>query len=380
MTARTSVLTRRRVFLLALIYLLIRGAPELLASGWGLLPEAIRFDVHDGKAAWLHYVFPPLPLTLSAPVPYSFQSGLNAWAVLFIETALVFIMAAWGVKRRPWVARHKSGHSAWVVMAVATLVWSVVLRQMLLGVMVRRQIAQLDSGMSFDALSAFLMQSYWTAAPVFYASAPVWAGVPVWLHFRAMRGQGDAASGLTGLGMAPALKRACVLTSFTLGFMLVHFGLLQGLFMGLWPWFAEVNDVYIPSEELRQLGLSLTLGQVLAPTAASVLAGYVFSRNADSYLDNWRQLIGLPLLAGVAALVLTNLVLLVVVWLAFYASYDLASGLLLAVAYQPQMGYVYLAVFNILSVLLLCAVAAFLRGARSQALPPSQGESGPVQA
>lgn len=376
MTINSSTHTRRHALKLSLLYLLIRGTPELFAGLWGFLPQDTRVAFFESSAAWLHYLFPPVPPTLLTHVPYGFQSSLNGLSGVFIETALVFIFAAWGLKHRSGAVHHTPGRKAWWVMILATLVWSVVVRQVVLGFMVRLQMKQLDSSMSYEAVSTYLTSSYWVSMPVFYLSTLVWAWVPVWLHYRAW-GTPDGSSSEV-ISMAPALKRACVLASFVLGFMVLHYGLLQAFVMGLWPWLAEANDIHIPFEELEKSGLPLTLSQVITPMLAGLIAAFVFSRNGGHYADNRLKLITLPILAGIVTLALANAIVLVLFWIVSYVSYDLVFGLLLSVAYQPEMGYVLLAVFNILSVLLLCAVAAFLRGARSQT--PSTSTAGLSQA
>lgn len=360
MTSHQSTLTRRHALQLSLLYLLIRGIPELASWVWVMTPDAIRFALAEGPAAWILRLLPPQPLGLFHAVPILFQYVFNSVSVLAIEVLLVFLFSAWLLTKRPWDSERKPVAKAWLIMALATLAWSVVLRHLVLGLLIDHQLEPLNAGLPLDELTGHLLRSYGLAAPLFYLTTVVWAGLPVWLHDRALTRLSGGA--VHTVAMAPPLKQACVAASFALGFLLLHDALVQGPGFGLWSWVVHTKDIFIPTEELQRLSMPLVFSQLLAPTIAGALAAHLYSRNAHLRADTVFQLIVGPLLAGVAVLALTDLICLALLWLLFYIDYGLAAGVLLGVAYRPVVAYVPLVIFNLFSLVLLCCIAVFLRG------------------
>ena len=360
MTTDTANATSGHALKLALLYLTIRGLPELAAWAWVMLPESIRFGLMEGQWAGAVLLLPPQPMGLFHAVPMSFQYLLSSWSVLVIEVLLVFLASAWYLRRRPVDGKARPAARAWLVMALATLAWSVVLRYLVLGFLVDRQLAQLDSGLAFDELYGYIFRSYWLTVPVFYASTVLWALLPVWLHFRTLgRPLGVTADGPHMV----ALKRASVAGGFFLGFTLLHYLLLQ-LVLGLWAWAVTARDIYIPTEELQRLGLPLVFSQILAPTVACAVAAWLYSRHAQWRSGSAFQLVIGPVLAGGAVLALVNLICLTLLWLLYYVDYGLVSGILLGVAYRPEAGAALLVAFNAFSLILLCVLTIALRGPR----------------
>lgn len=335
--------------------------PELFSWSGLPIPGPLERHLVANPDSWVLHLFPPLPLDLFFHVPVDFQRPLNSLSLLLIETVVVFIFAAWMLKTRPRAADQQGAAKAWLLMVLATLVWSFLARNLLLGLLVRRQIARFDSDIAFDDIALYLLQSYWEALPLFYLSIPLWACVPVWLHFRMLR-PGTLADARPAPEAAP-LTRACTLASFLLGFLLLHYGLVQGVYLGLWPWIAETRDIFIAQEELELASLPLVLSQIVMPLIAGVLAAVLYSRKAPSQGAGGFQLVALPLLSGVGALALANLLCFSLVWLVAYADYRLIEGLLLGFAYDPEGGgFLLLMGFNLVSLLLLCGVTLFLRG------------------
>lgn len=373
MTSQTSTLAHRYALGLSLLYLALRGLPDLFAWADLPLPGSLERHLAENPGSWLLYLFPPLPLEQFYYVPIGFQRSLNSLSTLLIETAVVFLFSAWMLKNRAWTRDGRVSAKAWFVMGAVTLLWAVVVRHLLFWFLITRQIAQFNADLPFDALPGFLWQSYWEVVPLFYLSAPLWAALPVWLHFRALGRAPDIRPDSAPAEAAP-LKRACVLAGFLLGFMLLHYGLLQLLYLGFWPWAAELRDVFIPQEELEAAALPLTLSQIVMPLLAGLLAAFLYSRNAQAYRDSGWHLRARPLLAGMAALAMTNLLCLALFWLVAFADYGLLAHLVQGIGYDPEVALVLLVLFNLFSLLLLCCVTLFLRGPRVS----SQGEgSGP---
>lgn len=366
--AHVSAMVRRHALQLALIYALIRGFPDLLSWVWVFASEPFRLFLFEHFEAWLPRVLPPLPIELVGHVPSGFQDSLNTWSLFFIEGALVFLASAWLLSKRPSLLENGVPRRAWVVMVLATLAWSTVFRHLVFKTFIAWQFVYFNFDGPFDSLWEQVWKMYWQASVLFYVSTVVWAGLPVWLHVRALR-KGVGAEFVTT--SVPAMRQplvgSCVFVSFLLGFTLMHTFLLQSLVMGLWPWLAATRDIYMPLESLNEAAIPMTLGQVLMPVIAGILAAALYSRAAPAMADSRFRVMAGPVLAGAAVLLLANLACLVLVWILAYANFGVMSGILMGLAYEPDLIWVALVVFNLFSVLLLLGVTLFVRGPRAPA-------------
>src|SRR5690554_4302498 len=94
MSVNDSTLTKRYALKIALIYLLIRGIPELLLFVVNFLPAQALASLAEHHDVWLRFIYPVIPVHVPG-VPFGFQLALALLPVLIIEVLLVFLFSAW---------------------------------------------------------------------------------------------------------------------------------------------------------------------------------------------------------------------------------------------------------------------------------------------
>src|SRR5690554_1494184 len=259
----------------------------------------------------------------------------------------------------------------WIVLILATVIWSLAVRHQFLAyvqsVATDAFMEQLNDASWLDDLQLLLMEAHWTVTVALYATAPLWAWLPVWLHFRfatasaAATGSvnADEVSGTSGAVSATEadhlLQRATVFASFFLGCVALHFALVQTAYLGLWPWAVELVRVDLPPDTRHESGLPLTFSQIVFSTLMCALAAYVYVRRfASDTVVVSRQWFFKPLLAGAATYLLTSFLVLVLIWLVMWSSPGVVDSLLRQLSYEPALGIVFMILLNIGALALLC--------------------------
>ncbi|WP_186332239.1 hypothetical protein [Bordetella genomosp. 13] len=357
--------SKRHALKIALAYLLIRGIPDLLLVLLDLLPPETFEALVRTHEAWLRHVYPIVPMQV-LNVPQGFQQALALAPVLAIEVLLVFLFSARILRRRPWAAAG-AGARGWIVFIAAALVWSFALRHQLLAYVQGLSfegLRRLHEAADLDQMAPFLRREYWTLTAVIYASAPLWAWLPTWLHFRSARASAGAISNTVVPPVepgVPALRRPTVFATFLLGCLGMHVALLQAVYMGLWPWMAELADVDLPMEALNGLSLPLALGQIGLAGLACAVAAHVYARRVEFADDGAFPMVLKPLLAGIGAYLLTSFVLLALAWLAAWASPGLVYSLPRQFAGDPQSALPWAVAVTIAAFVLLCLASGRMR-------------------
>lgn len=365
MMTHVSSLARRRAVQLATVYLLIRILPDLCLWTWQWMPESINLFM-----GWLLLDKPLLPLPIFAYIPPQFQLLLNTVPVLVIETLLVFIIAAYVLARRPGLATCRPAWRPWLVMVLATLAWSVVARVLFLQSLqapLLEELIRLQPTTPFSALPMLLMQAYWSTLPTLYISSLAWAALPVGLYFLATGRQARAASPLDHTDIP--LQRAGAWASFALGFVVVHIALVQAVYLAGLPWFANENRISFSRDDFEAFNRMLVIGQLLMPLLIGGLSAYLYSKARQAGGNGFTRFALLPLLSGIAAPLLANLICLIVIWIATYLSYSLFESLLRIVSESFAEGGMAVFALNVLSLALLCAIAWYLGRLQQRPLP-----------
>ena len=370
MPTETTTLARRYALIVALVYLLIRGIPDLILFSAGFLPEGWLVPLYEQHGNWLRYLFQVVPLRQSA-VPAGFQDSLSSVMPLLLETALAFLLAAWFLRRKPWIAGsgpNSAGASSakrrfapWVVLVLVTLVWSVLLRWQVLDMIRQQQLESFfvlrESDRFLDGLPLLMQESYWQLSKAIYVCIPLGVLVPVWLHFIVASRCSGAQSTQSQAGMPPSLHRACVFAGFFLGFILVHTLLVQAVYMGLWPWAVEESNMRVPYDMLDSLAWPLTLSQVVFASLAAAIAAAVYLYGRPQRAGTAFRTFLLPVLTGISTYLLTSLVVLALVWIASYLQPGLISSLTRSLEYDPDGSLVLLIGANVLMLALLCGLS-----------------------
>lgn len=375
-----STLTKRHALKITTIYLLIRCIPELVLLVVNFLPADIFASLAGYHEAWLYHLYPVIPVYLMG-VPFGFQQVLALLPVLIIEALLVFLFSAWFLRRNP-AAAGRTGAGPWVMLALATLVWSCAIRLQVLGYVhdaIRDELLQRQHDANWlDVLSLLLTKAHWSLSALIHVTMPLWAGVPVWLHFRFGRTLAGAAvmttSGSTaasasttkntvttgavrGPGMAVPLQRATVFASFLLGCLLLHIALVQAIYMGLWPWAVERSGAYVPLDMLDEISLQLSLSQIVVSAMVCALAAYIYLRRFTVTTTSMVRLVVKPLLSGAFAYLLMCFVFLALVWLVLWLNPGFMNSFLKQLSYAPESGFVFIIALNVCALILLCVTS-----------------------
>lgn len=364
--------TRRYALKIALIYLLIRGIPDLLLVVVSSLPlETVKF-LTETHGEWLRHIYPVVPLQLLS-VPFGFQQALALLPVLVIEVVLVFLFSAGFLRRRPWAATSRNA-SRWIIFIFATLIWSWAIRHQVLAYLQSFSIDELRALQNeadwIDKLPPLLRKASWTLTAVLYATTILWAWLPSWLHFRFAKKPTDLVSNANTedvanrrgtIDIAIPLQRATVFASFLLGCLVLHFALVQIVYIGLWPWAAESLRINVPMDQLNALDLPLSFSVIVLSGLACALAAHVYVRRFKINSASTRQLIINPLWAGIAAYLLTCFLFLAVAWFAIWLNPALVDSLPRQLSRTPKDGIAFAIALNIGSLVLLCLMSGRLR-------------------
>lgn len=366
MPAKTRLLLTRHALVVALVYLLVRALPDCLLGLFLLLPPEIAQSFATGQQSWLRHIYPVLPLRPMG-VPGGLHLGVSVLPVLLIEGLLVFLGSAWLLRRVPAAVAEKIPASRWLLLAAIVLVWACLVRQQLLGLLLDAQIEAFralratDGGSSMDEMAQFLLTSHWKVTAAIYASTVVWAGLPVWLHFRFLAAGPGLARQAPG-ALAPQ-RRPVMFAAFLLGCATLHVALVQALYMGLWPWLLGQRHLRLPTEKIEELGLPLTLAQIVLALLACAAAAGFHVRGPRRKVAWDAAAVGRAVVAGMAAYLLTSLLLLAATWGLGVVAPDSARSFLRGLDRDPDSAWVPLILLNLLSVLLLWWVSDRLRRA-----------------
>lgn len=362
--SRTTASPARHALKVALVYLLIRGFSSLYLYIMAALPiEAVRQLLQDDRWSWLYALYPVVPVQVFN-LPLNFQDSLAILPVLLMETLLVFLFSSWRLSRRPWLAGAADARPRWLPLILATLLWSCLVRSQLLsyvnGGLIDELLALQKSGANFDTLGRFTLSARWTITAIIYASIPLWALVPAWVHFR-FAGRRMAATPRTEPAMTASLQRSSAFAAFLLGFTILHSILTLAVYTGLWPLAAEAAGLHLPWETLRRMDLPLTLGQIVFAILAGALAAYIYARRPHASILSGFQTFIKPALAGMAAYLLTSLAMLALSWAAAYLRPGVFTSLLRDLDRHPESSLPLALALNLLAVILLCAAGSRLR-------------------
>lgn len=370
MPGATSSQSKRLALKIALVYLLIRSLPEILFLVFRQLPEETALSLGQTYGTWLHYVFPVLPPQV-LNVPFGFQQTLALLPVLIIEGLLVFLFSAWFIHRRPGAAAVLHNKRRWIMLILATLIWSCLVRLLILGYCQAIWIDQLrairDSSDWFTLMPPLLLKANRTLTTIIYATTPLWAWVPVWLHFQFTKRSIDTTSRtqsedtrLLG-GLDIPLQRAVVFAAFLLGCLGLHFALVLLTYIGLWPWVAEQADVQLPLELLNELSLPLSLSQIIFASVIGVLAATIYMRRLMISRASGFALVVRPLLSGMLVTLLTGFLLLTLMWCFMWLNPGGIESSLTQLSRDPQSSLALVIALNILAMLVLCVVSGRVR-------------------
>lgn len=402
MPANDSALTRSYAFKITLIYLLIRGIPDLVMCVFNFLPAETARLLATNYGAWLDYVYPVLPVHVLS-VPLGFQQALAVLPVLIIEVLLVFLFSTLFLRHKPWLA-NSSDKRRWIVLILAIAVWAFAIRHQLLMYiqsLIQDELVMRMADMTWlDGLSFLVLKAHWIFMVVVYVTTPLWAGLPIWLHFRfakmsaaattrfesdqlnsvpvrsdvsgetSLSGVSDATgvSGVSGVssisgvsgatGLMLSLDRATAFAGFLLGCVTLHFVLIQVVYMGLWPWAVDASQVPIPTDVHKESGLALSLSQIVFATLMCAVAATVYVRRlATRTTALVRHRILKSVLSGIATYLLTSLVFLALVWFVIWLSPDLVNQLVQEFSYDPGTGVAFIIALNIGALVLLCVMS-----------------------
>ncbi|OZI57434.1 hypothetical protein [Bordetella genomosp. 4] len=371
MSGDNSPRFKRYALKITLIYLLIRGLPELLFFVFYLLPEATVQSLVQTQSVWLRHLYPVLPLQVLT-LPLGFQYALALVPVLIIECLLVFLFSAWFIRRRPWAAERPSNKGRWIILVLATLAWSYFVRLQILGHFQHLWVEELQTleakgGDWFELMPPILLQANRTITSLLYTTMPLWAWVPVWLHFLFAKKPVDtthdtafADSNHSASVVAP-LQKSIAFTSFLLGCLGLHFVLVLLTYLGLWPWAAQLSDIQPPLDVLDALSLPLSLSQIVFASLICLLAATIYVRRLTIARPNTFGLVIKPLLSGVIAYLLTSFLILALVWAWMWLNPGFVESLPRQLSRNPESGLALAIALNLVAMALLCIASGRLR-------------------
>ena len=310
MPTAESLLTKRYAITLALLYFLVRCVPDLFLIAANTLPDAFFFYLIENHSIWLRHAYPILPVQVFN-VPWAFQQVLALLPVLIFEVLLVFLFSAWFLRRKPWVVQRSSVGSRWLLFIIISMIWVYAVRHQFLlylqGIVVEPVLAAQKGANWMDELPVALIRSHWLLSAALYLSTPLWAAIPVWIHFQWVQKPTQVAQHST---TALPLQQASVFASFLLGCLGLHTAFVQLTYLGLWPWAVEQSGAHIPLEALNDTGLLLALSQIVSAALACTLAAYVYCRRYSAAKPPIQTLLIPSFFAGMATYLLTSLLFL----------------------------------------------------------------------
>ena len=260
-------------------------------------------------------------------------------------------------------------HGQLLMLLGATLIWSLVMRLQFLAHIEERVVAsQLQPRGNdgwLDELPTQILRAHWSIVSVLYATAALWALVPVYLHLRIGRltapsvsdaSPNTAAAGEPGIKGPPAEEQdpACRATQwagFLLGCAALHFLLLHITVLGLWPWLLENASGFRTYEAVEEQGWLLSLLIFFLALCICAIAASVYTRTAPMKAQR-RSSALVAVLIGSVAYLLTNFVVLAIAWFAVWLAPTLWVEFLELVYTGVELGFIA-AFFFIPAVLLL---------------------------
>ena len=150
---------------------------------------------------------------------------------------------------------------------------------------------------------------------------------------------------------------ASVFVAFLFGFVLLHTAFAQLAYTQLWPWVVAKNNVHLPWEMLHSMDFPMILGQLVLPLLAGLLASWLYAKRQHSALNTNFQIFIRPALLGMAAYLLTSLILLALIWIAAYAD----PNLLRSIERDLPTGLPAAIGLNIGAVIILCFASIGMR-------------------
>ncbi|CAM4138825.1 hypothetical protein [Bordetella muralis] len=370
MSGDNSPRFKRYALTITLIYLLIRGLPELLFFVFYLLPEATVQSLVQTHSVWLRHLYPVVPLQI-LNLPLGFQYALTLVPVLMIECLLVFLFSAWLIHRRPWTTQRQGNDVRWIVLVLATLIWSYVVRLQILGHFQHLWVDELQTlqakgGDWFELMPPLLLQANRSITTLIYATMPLWAWVPVWLHFLFAKKPVDTTHTTLAednhlADRAAPLQRSIAFVSFLLGCLGLHVVLALLTYIGLWPWAAQLSDIQLPLDVLNGLSLPLSLSQIVFASLICLLAATIYVRRLTIARPSTFGLVIKPLLSGVAAYLLTSFLILALVWGWMWLNPGFIESLPRELTRNPENGLALAIVLNLAAMVLLCLASGRFR-------------------
>lgn len=362
--------SHRHALKLALVYLLLCGLPGVLLIGLGMLkPESFEMLALT-YGQWLRHVYPVTPMQVMN-VPYGFVQTLALLPPLLIETLLVFLFSAWFLRRGP-SATHTPLRGGWIIFILATLVWSLAIRHEVLLYLQDQTLASLRAMQDdpesnwMDKLPKFLREQYWHLSFVIYATTPLWAWLPAWLHVKLARPATNADGSTlvqddpTVTNMAP---RGTAFAAFLLGCLGMHIALVQAVYMGLWPWAADLAKVTLPIETLDSMSLPLSVSQIMLASLVCAITAAIYARRIDASRTGAFHLMFKPLLAGAGAYLLTSLILVAAAWLIAWADPGSVNALIKEFSRKLESLAPFAIALSVVAFLLLALASAGMRRA-----------------
>ena len=351
----TSRSFTRHAVKIAFIYLMIRSLPILLMYVMAALPDDMLAELTQNQR-WLFFFHPPIPIQLP-DVPALFQDNLFALPSLVMETLLVFLFSNELLSRKPWLVDAVNGLRQWLPLLLLILLWSWLARAELFkqvyGVYIADLVKLQNAPSYFDQFPKIIKAAHGTLVLVSYLSMPLWALLPPCLHFWLA-----ARRSTTEKSTQPASdNRSSVFAAFLFGFVLLHTVFALSIYTQFWPWAVEATNTHIPEEMLHSIDWSLIFSQLMLVLMAGLMAAWMYTRRQQPALHSGLQTIVGPILTGMAAYLLTSLILITLFWLAAYISPDLIQNM----ERGQHISLVVVAGFNIAAVVVLCLVSIGMR-------------------
>lgn len=338
----------------ALIYFLIRGLPDLLLYVTLALPGDMVEPLMTRHGAWLHYVYPVVPLYLIS-VPFAFQAALGTLSVLLVETLLVYLFCASYLRHRPAPPTGKR----WLLFILATLLWSLAARSALLSLWQAPDVdairaIQIGNGQDLDALPGMLLVAYWKFVPVQYVTTLLWAWLPAWLL---CLGRSKSSTRIDA-----AQPRGARFAGFWLGCILLQTATLVSVTMGLWPWAAERNRIHLPGGFLDGSGIISAVGQLFLGYATFAVAAWFYARrpSKDPAAERWPGL--KAVVAGIVVYLLIQLVTVALFWLLAWSAPDVIGMVAQSLERRPATLLVWSGIIGLIILWpLMCWFSASFR-------------------
>lgn len=287
MTHHSSLTLHRHAGQLLVVYLLIRGLPDLLGTVYMALPISLMLSLMEGYGALIAWLLPYLPSPVTG-VPFGFQRILAIVPVLALEGSLVFLLCLRYLKHRPLTPDNRPGMRHWLIMAGIILLWAWLVRQQVMSWFMSALHVWFVGDMPLQAMSeeqllsdAVVFSQIWHTAlgMVFvYASSWLWVIVPVRLHQRLLSKTVPFQAEVLAQWFTATTRRLQRGVVFSLGKLSVYYLLLLLLVLVVYP--AQKS---LPLMQMREQDMDFILGLylVIVPLMAGALAAYLHTSFAS---------------------------------------------------------------------------------------------------